>query len=820
VVFPRVNTFRNMSTLTLTSPGVQISETDLSVISRPIGATDILITGFTNYGPTEEFVRISSISEFEDTFGVPTNAAERYLYHTARQILNTSPGNLLVNRLPYGDQAGQGFSNTYSALVYPVTLDTNTTGTSNTQFQNASAYVLGAPTSVLLTDSQFNQLQSGNITWSTTPYALSSTQVGAGAAYATLAAFYTGAGAVSSDVTSVSAISPTLSAVTWYYSSSGSYVTSSITPSTTDSVSALANAGLIVLNTSKRSIDSLFQGYYVGVISNQNVNPSTNFNSLTSIQTAVSNTGIVQSYATVPQSRLNFQLTATYANFGGTSLSQVIEQYPTGFSFASKSYSDSLVIGLFKITTSNYNKDTVSLNYKVAEAYTGSLYANRTIPNPNGGAAKSFSLETVVDNASRNIQVLINPYISKVGNWSNTTLNGVYTPLKTVTVGAAAQSLYPLGVYVSDTDTSAAKVGNIPLKLQNVLNSLQNSDEINLDVTAEAGLGTIWASCASLSASNPNSTIPITYDDTYNYLNSDRNNKTNLYSTSNASGSTGDGAGFYYQAIANQFISLANDTRKDHVFIADPLRHIFVVGANQKTSGLPDYVFSDHIYWPLNNLYSPNISSYVVTYGNWLKYNDTFSNSPVWLPPSGYVAGLIASASQTSFPWSAVAGFSRGTLSNVTDVAVNPTQKQRDLLYKGNINPIAYFPNEGYVVYGQKTLYRTPSAFDRLNVRRLFLTLEKQTQALLKYFVFEPNTFSTRTRLVGALRPIFDNAKINNGLYDYLLVCDERNNTPSVIDSNQLAISIYIQPVKTAEFILCDFIATQTGVNFNEVVGQ
>jgi phage tail sheath protein FI len=100
------------------------------------------------------------------------------------------------------------------------------------------------------------------------------------------------------------------------------------------------------------------------------------------------------------------------------------------------------------------------------------------------------------------------------------------------------------------------------------------------------------------------------------------------------------------------------------------------------------------------------------------------------------------------------------------------------------------------------------------------LTLEKETQAALKFFLFEPNTFSTQQRLINTLKPVFDNAKINNGLYDYLIVCDGRNNTPSVIDNNQLAVSIYIQPVKTAEFILCDFIATQTGVNFTELVGQ
>jgi phage tail sheath protein FI len=139
-------------------------------------------------------------------------------------------------------------------------------------------------------------------------------------------------------------------------------------------------------------------------------------------------------------------------------------------------------------------------------------------------------------------------------------------------------------------------------------------------------------------------------------------------------------------------------------------------------------------------------------------------------------------------------------------------------LYKININPIAFFPNDGNVIFGQKTLYRKPSAFDRINVRRLFLTLEKSTQTLLKFFVFEPNTFTTRARVMGALTPIFEQARLNEGLYDYAIVCDERNNTPSTIDNNELRVSLYIQPVRTAEFILADFIATRTGVNFEELL--
>lgn len=726
-----------MSTLSITSPGVQINEVDLSVISRPVGATDVLITGFAPQGPTEEFTNITSISEYEQVFGTPTNGAERYLYHSARQILNTSPANLLVSRLPYGDDLGSGYANSYSALVYPVS-------TNNTSLSGATQYSLLAPTSILLSDEQYNDLIQNNIDWST--------------------------------------------------------VTGSVS-----GFNNIGNAGLIIINDSKTSINDIYEGYYVGITDNSNINPSTNFDAVTGVRTATANDGTSQTFSTVPNSRFNFALSATSDSFGKDSISKILETYPTGYDFSSNSFNDSLIVVLFKIRSSTYNQDTVTLDYVVSEGYAGSLYAKRTQNNPNGGTPVTFFLDSVVDKKSSNLKIITNPNISQVGSWTDS--NGL--PTKSVRINQEAKNLYASGVYLSNTDTGSKVVGNVPLKLKRVLNQLQNTDTINIDVVAEAGLGTIWSSARALSATGKTAI----YDENYNL---DLGNITNTTTTTSLTG-----AGSYYSDIASQFVSLATDSRKDHVFIADPLRHIFVQGANGKVSDAKDFVFSDDIYWPIKNLIGTlGQSSYTTVYGNWIKYRDVFSDTDVWLPASGYVAANIATTSQNAYPWTPVAGFNYGAISNVKDLAINPTQKQRDLLYKININPIAFFPNDGFVIYGQKTLYSKPSAFDRLNVRRLFLTLEKSTQSLLKYFVFEPNTFSTQQRLVGSLTPLFDKAKVGQGLYDYTIVCDNRNNTPSVIDNNELRVAIYIQPVRAAEFILCDFIATQTGVDFNELIGQ
>jgi phage tail sheath protein FI len=155
----------------------------------------------------------------------------------------------------------------------------------------------------------------------------------------------------------------------------------------------------------------------------------------------------------------------------------------------------------------------------------------------------------------------------------------------------------------------------------------------------------------------------------------------------------------------------------------------------------------------------------------------------------------------------------------VVDIAVRPNQKQAGLFYKKGINPVVFFQGDGFVVWGQKTLQTKPSAFDRINVRRLFLVLERSTMKIMRYFVGEPNTVFTRTRVVNTLDPIFSYSMRNSGVYDYRVICNETNNTADVIDNNQMNVDIYLKPVKTAEFILVSFYAVPTGADFAEYTG-
>ena len=148
-----------MAARTISSPGVQINEIDLSAISRPSGETNVFITGFAPQGPTDEVVNITSVSEFESVYGLPTNAAERYLYHSAKQILTTSPANLLVTRMPYGNNLGDGFSNKYSALVFPISSN------SSNGYETATEYQILPPVSILLSDDEYEKLVTNDVAW-------------------------------------------------------------------------------------------------------------------------------------------------------------------------------------------------------------------------------------------------------------------------------------------------------------------------------------------------------------------------------------------------------------------------------------------------------------------------------------------------------------------------------------------------------------------------------------------------------------------------------------------------------------------------------
>ena len=207
-------------------------------------------------------------------------------------------------------------------------------------------------------------------------------------------------------------------------------------------------------------------------------------------------------------------------------------------------------------------------------------------------------------------------------------------------------------------------------------------------------------------------------------------------------------------------------------------------------------------------------TSYTATYFPWVKINDPRNGKPTWVPPSVVMPGVIAFNDSVAAPWYAPAGLNRGGLTSVTDTYITLSPKQKGDLYEARINPIANFPNLGIAVWGQKTLQARPSALDRVNVRRLLITVKKFIASSTRYLVFEQNTDETRNKFLNIVNPYLDQVKQRQGLYAFRVVMDSTNNTPDLIDQNILYGQIFLQPTRTAEFIILDFNIQPTGASF------
>ena len=611
-------------------------------------------------------------------------------------------------------------------------------------------------------------------------------------------------------------------------------------------LSGAYGAGVVLLNKSTTTINPDFEGYYVGLADNTNLNPATNFDNILFTKTvtqsgnSLSGNG-VESYTTLGNSVLEFKLSAD-SNSGTTnSISEVIDNF-TDYDISNRTDDDLLNLGVFKLRKSIYANEAFKLDYVVSDGMAGSINAFSTQQDPNGGAQISDYIENA-DSSSRNVEVLVNDYISnRIRGTDALDANGnvikrirVYTTALTENMSSTetginedvkaelaaqphlrkADSLYPLGAF-SDSSVTNKDIGNIPNKVDRALEGIKNNDLYDIDVVVEGGLGTIAAITSAAGTS---------YYDEFLYNGATKTAVDGLRTSQELTDTAAIKLRNDYNAVFNKFESFCSPPylgggRGDCIFVADPIRQILIEG-NGKVKYLDDKNrnFQTGIYWPIRHQFETQNTSYAAVYANWALVNDEYSGQNVYVPFSPFAASSMARTDAVAFPWFAPAGFTRGLVTNANDIAVNPNQKQRDELYKANLNPVAQFPGQGLVIFGQKTLNKKPSAFDRINVRRLFLNLERPTRKLTRFFVFENNTEFTRTRLVNALTPIFERAKNNQGVFDYLIVCDERNNTASVIDANELVVDIYIKPTRTAEYILVNFFATRTDANFEEIIG-
>ena len=271
------------------------------------------------------------------------------------------------------------------------------------------------------------------------------------------------------------------------------------------------------------------------------------------------------------------------------------------------------------------------------------------------------------------------------------------------------------------------------------------------------------------------------------------------------------------QSLANKLISVA-ELRKDVVAFISPNRGSILSDTAVQTAVTVNS--SVDITENLVSFYASVASTTYAVFDSGYKYMyDRFSDTFRYVPLNGDVAGLCARTDINQFPWYSPAGTNRGAILNAVKLPYNPTRTQRDRLYTNRINSVIFSPGAGIILFGDKTGYGKSSAFDRINVRRLFIYLERAISRSARDVLFEFNDQLTRNNFINTIEPFLRDVKSKRGIFDFLVVCDDRNNTPSVIDSNEFIADIYIKPSRSINFIGLNFIATKTGVNFEEVIG-
>lgn len=434
------------------------------------------------------------------------------------------------------------------------------------------------------------------------------------------------------------------------------------------------------------------------------------------------------------------------------------------------------------------------------------------------------------------------------------------------TIGLA-DAIYPLGLY-SESNNATKLIGNVPEKVATALNLVSNEELYSVDIIPNGGLGSIYVGAMDNARNAFNKAVAeeillgkteeeaiktvsdlakqklgIVNDMTMDYLpdqtyydptkfivgvNDLRTSKTTIPETAMTVVSD-------HRAVDEAFLTLCcsqqDGGRGDCFYVGDSIRQISIEGKDSKiqtrfskplvsnnytAANKVTHSFSMSIYWALRHLFDRTASSYMAVYPQFIKHTDPLTSSTYWGPSSGSVIRKMAATDEAYGPWQAAAGLNNGVLGDVIDISYDTNQRQRDDLYKISLNTIVNRPDSGITVWGVRTMIKKSSSFDQITCRRTFLYIEKLLRDTSKQFLFEGNTYYTRLRIQTILTPIFDTIQNNRGIYNYVFICDERNNTPDVIDEGFINMDFYAAATRTAERILIGVHATRYDTTVTE----
>lgn len=553
-------------------------------------------------------------------------------------------------------------------------------------------------------------------------------------------------------------------------------------------------AGLIVLDNGRAKTKDAREGYYITVTDNTDGDPATDWDAITNIQTSQTTSGEVI-WEDLSTDTYDFNLSAPYTApvpSISQSLSALSEQNVSG------SWSDSVHKNHLTVTLWRLRKDVQNgsdqLIPSVVESHTGSVSEIETVIT-EGGYQQNVYLDSIVEGSSSRLTTIVNPNIAgdtyegvdgqKIKNvrlWRGdlSGLDPSFLSLAETNFNGYSDGLYSVSKYTPKQASSACDVGNIPAKLRNALCTVDNPERVSLDLSIEAGLGTIW------------NTVK---EDRDQWLTSDPadnsfcfDDKVFLDVVGDLGRSTPEGSEkgnmrVNWRQIYDTFLTFTESTRvcnggHHHLHIADEIRHSLVNGRDckvydSKTKCKNAGVFQNEIYWPLKNL-TKGLSNTISTIdAQWYKSSNVYSSSPVWIPSSPVTAALMA---QTDFPWLAAAGVKNGLIRNVVDAAIDPVLRDRDYLFKIQHNAVFFDRNySGFLRFADRTMLKNDNHQLKENsARRLLVWLEGNLQVALRPFLFEQNNLQTRIRFKNNIE-LYLNTLLQNGAIEDFNVSLKKN---------------------------------------------
>lgn len=453
-------------------------------------------------------------------------------------------------------------------------------------------------------------------------------------------------------------------------------------------------------------------------------------------------------------------------------------------------YNNFIGIAVCRVTASDsaVNRNVV----EILESFVGCV-----VPYSNPVTLQSQYIVDIVNSSSS--------YIKMIANNRNQTGNITDGKLKLPLTGSAGNLLYVKnnGEWTTtsfDYGSDVKKITGATLggKVKEIFDKISNVDEQQIDVVCDAGLSTIAEFCDG----NDGNYFDPDFD-------SDDSYAVGIQRPSQIS---------IWIAIANTLDAFCSGKRKDCMAIIDAPRNATLNGSSPLLSKYnTDKTFGNTLATGFAAVAAALNSSYSATYANWLLVNNPYTGKDTWVPPSCFVAAVCCRCDLQYNPWNSPAFLERGTLSGVVGLSLYPGEEEESYLYPKSINYIKYFTSDGYVIWGQKTTQKKSGAFDRINVRRSLLRIERFLYNVGRRFIGKGNSVYNRRLWIDIVDPYLADIKTRDGIYDYLPVCDETNNTPAVIDANEFRAATLIQPVKEGEFVITDVVATNTGANLSEI---